>query len=616
MSDSGTASPAATAEPGGVKPAGPSDSAAAPAGTATAPSGPGVAPAGTAVALAGPSTAPAPLGPVKVVPQPMFGPQWPGPGSTAPQSVLVAVLVSGVVAAIALPWSRPGIGWLITGLAVAVSVGLTALSAQVERGPRDVSAAFVAERVAWGLATLALLAVGAIRAAPYLFVLCVITACVTGALAVAGGRTLRGLFLAVMAVPLAALRALPWVYRAGAAARGRTRASAPSTEAGASASTEAGASASSTEAGVRAADGAREGRAGGNAVRTALAVVIGAVLLLVFGALLAGADPAFARILDNILPTVDAEGVARWIVTFVAVGLSTMALCFLALAPPRFDGEPGRRRGSLRRIEWAVPVGALVALFAGFVAVQATVLFGGREHVLRTAGLTYAEYARTGFWQLLTVTALTLLVLAVAARLAARETASDRIWLRALLGSLALLTLVIVASAMSRMWAYEQAYGFTRLRLLVSVCEVWLGVVFVLVLLAGIRLGTRSTWLPAAVFATAVAALLSIAVLNPDRFIAERNVIRFEETGRVDLYYLRDLSADAVPALNRLPELERACVLHWIQNDLTESASEEEWRHWNLGREQARRLLVGYTSPYDGQVSSPCYSLEWNRSGP
>ena len=297
---------------------------------------------------------------------------------------------------------------------------------------------------------------------------------------------------------------------------------------------------------------------------------------------------------------------------FKASVLATLAACFLALAPPTFDGTSVRRTG-VRRIEWALPVGALVLLFAAFVAVQATVLFGGRDYVLRTAGLTAAEYARSGFWQLLVVTVLTLVVLAVAAHLASRETVTDRIWLRALLGSLSALTLVIVASALSRMWAYEQAYGFTELRLLVGVCEIWLGVVFLLVMAAGVRLRGRSTWLPSAVLGTAVLALLGIAVLNPDRYIAEQNAIRFADTGYIDLYYLRDLSPDAVPALDRLPEPYRSCALDENNRKLKNSEASEEWRHWNFGRARARSILADFVSPYDpGRGSGVCATIDWD----
>lgn len=67
-------------------------------------------------------------------------------------------------------------------------------------------------------------------------------------------------------------------------------------------------------------------------------------------------------------------------------------------------------------------------LFLGFVAVQLRVLFGGDRHVLTTDDLTYAEYARQGFWQLLAVTGLTLLVIAVALRKAARRRRSTARW--------------------------------------------------------------------------------------------------------------------------------------------------------------------------------------------
>ncbi len=69
--------------------------------------------------------------------------------------------------------------------------------------------------------------------------------------------------------------------------------------------------------------------------------------------------------------------------------------------------------------EWALPLVLLDALFLAFVAVQIFVLFGGHDHVLRTAGLTYAEYAHQGFWQLVAVAVLTLAVVMTAVHAAA-----------------------------------------------------------------------------------------------------------------------------------------------------------------------------------------------------
>jgi hypothetical protein len=436
----------------------------------------------------------------------------------------------------------------------------------------------------WALAALALIGVGAARAAEWLFVLCLLAAGVAFCLAVAGGRLVRGLVLSVLIVPIAVLRSLPWVARAAAVSRG---------------------------------GGA------GSALRTAATVTVAVALLALFGSLFAAADAAFAAVLDDVLPTVDAGVIFRWIFTFILVGLGVLGASYLALAPPAFDGEragktgptPATKRRSLRRIEWALPVGGLVGLFITFVAIQATVLFGGGDYVLRTAGLTYAEYARGGFWQLLAISVLTLVVIAIAAWAAPRASVADRNWLRALLGALAVLSLVVVFSAMSRMWAYEQAYGFTRLRLLVSVCEIWLGSIFVFVIVAAARVHQRATWLPRLVVAAAVVALVGIGVLNPDRFIAERNIARFDSIQVIDLDYVSSLSADAVPALDRLPEPWRSCALPDIARRLNQTKAEEEWRRWNLARAQARRILADHPVTSETRAST-CRSLSTSgRSG-
>ena len=192
------------------------------------------------------------------------------------------------------------------------------------------------------------------------------------------------------------------------------------------------------------------------------------------------------------------------------------------------------------RWEWALPLGVLDALFIAFVAVQATVLFGGHTHVLETEGLTYAEYARQGFWQLLWVSGLTMLVLSGVIRVAGRTTAADRRLLRVLVGTLCATSVVVVISAIHRMWVYQQAYGFSTERLMVITIEVWLGVVFLLVAAAGIRMTAR--WLPRAVLVAGVLALLGLAALNPERLIADRNIDRF----RADRRTRRGLPVDAV----------------------------------------------------------------------
>jgi len=314
-------------------------------------------------------------------------------------------------------------------------------------------------------------------------------------------------------------------------------------------------------------------------------VVWSALGLVVFGALFASADALVAEWFGAVVPDLSAENVVlRGFVT-VAVGGTVLAAAYLALNPPRIERESTGvgARPVARRYEWLAPVLVVVGMFAVFLVAQATVVFGGHAYLRRTTGLTYAEYVHQGFAQLTVATALTLLVIAVAARKAPRATPSDRLWLRVALGALCVETLVVVASALYRMDVYQEAYGFTRLRLLVDVFEGWLGLLVLAVMAAGVVL--KAGWLPRFALVSGAVALLGLALVNPDAWIARHNLDRYDETGRVDWGYLDGLSDDAVPVLSELPATERACALSgWTRSD-------DDWLEWNLGRSRAAAAL-------------------------
>ncbi|MCO1656587.1 DUF4173 domain-containing protein [Pseudonocardia sp. S2-4] len=335
-------------------------------------------------------------------------------------------------------------------------------------------------------------------------------------------------------------------------------------------------------------------------MRIVLSVAVGVVLLLVFGSLLASADAVFAGLVDSLLPTADEDAVGSAVVLFV-VGAALVAGTALVLAAPPVLTLTVPQPTRLRTLDWAVPVGLVVALFAVFVGVQFAALFGSDEYVQATTGLTFAEYARSGFWQLLAVSALALGVILAGIRWAPAASAVDRSTKRLLLGAMAVLCLVIVASALRRMWLYQQAYGFTVLRLLVGACELWLGLAFLLALLAVLRLRPTGTVRP--MVATAVGALLLLAVLDPERLVAQQNATRFAVTGDLDSEYLSRLSADAVPALLELPDSPvRTCILATIA---ARSAPDpdEDWRSANLSRAAAQGAvghLAGLTDRTGG----------------
>jgi hypothetical protein len=460
-----------------------------------------------------------------------------------PPSVLPAAIAAGLAAAVLLPMDRPGIGWVLAGLAAIAAV----VWSDRRSRPADAAPHFTRMSPVWAAATLTLLAAGFVRASEWLFVLCVLAACVTGSLAVVGRRRARSVLYEVFAVPIEALRSLPWVLRAV-----RLR--------------------------------AEEGDSGARR-RIVISVLASMVLLAVFVPLLSGADATFAHLVSSAMPDLDENTFAGWLVAFGMAGFAVIGACYLLASPPLPEDEGATRRRLAHRVEWALPLGVLVALFMVFVAVRLVFLFGGDEYLHRTTGLTAADYARGGFWQLCVATVLTLALVGAALRWAPNSTRADRIWQRALLGALSALSLVLVASALSRMWTYQQAYGFTVLRLLVEVCELWLGAVFVLVLVALVPL--RTAWLPRAAVGAAALALLALVVLDPERFIADRNIDRAEQGMPVDVGYLSGFSADVVPAAERLPEPARSCVLRAVAFRM----DDDGWQAWNLSRSSARDVL-------------------------
>ena len=291
--------------------------------------------------------------------------------------------------------------------------------------------------------------------------------------------------------------------------------------------------------------------AGRNTAAVTRTVVLSLLGVLVFGLLFASGDAIFGHWVDAVLPDVQDMLALRLFIT-VAVGGTVLAAAYLAINPPGVE-RPAVRRPAQHRFEWLAPVLLVDAVFVLFLAAQAAAFFGGHDYIQRTTGLTYADYVHQGFAQLTIATALTLLVVWAAARKARLETAVDRWWLRGSLGALCLLTLVVVASALHRMDLYQDAYGFTRLRLVVDLFEGWLGLVVLAVVAAGI--GLRG----------AVAAPVRAAVRRrrccsgwpsptPTPGSPSTTSTATEATGKVDWSYLAAASAlDAAPDPGRAP---------------------------------------------------------------
>lgn len=318
-------------------------------------------------------------------------------------------------------------------------------------------------------------------------------------------------------------------------------------------------------------------------------------VVIPFLLLFSAADPAFAAILGDV---VDLPNLASHVFLWgVLAWLGTGWLGVAAFPPTR----PVEERGRLDAGDGIWVLGVLAVAFSAFVAVQFRYFFGGGELVQQVAGLSYAEYARRGFFELVTVAALLLVVLLLIDWLTRDATRPARRRLGGLGLLLIALLAVILVSALQRMLIYVDQYGLTQLRFFTTAFMLWLVVVFAWYCATVLR--AKRDRFVGGVYVAGVAAVLVLAAIDPIGRIAAFNVEHAGRTGRFDTQHMISLESDAVPTLvgyyDRLPEVDRCPVARAL---LRQVDAESGWRSWNLSRERARASVL----PHVTELRSAC----------
>lgn len=330
--------------------------------------------------------------------------------------------------------------------------------------------------------------------------------------------------------------------------------------------------------------------------RRARAIGMGALislpLLVVFGGLFMAADPVFESFVTDVL-RVDLAAVAEHGVLIGVWGALAGGFLWGALGGRSGSGERTANSPGLGFATVGTVLGLVDLLFVLFVALQARYLFGGAAVVEQTAGFTYSEFARRGFFELATAAGLALPVLLAADWALLRTRPQDETSFRALAGLLLLLLGGIMGSAVQRMLLYVDVFGLTELRLYPTAFMAWLAGVCVWFAWTVLR-GRRHRF----AFGTLVqgwAVLAGLHLLNPDAFVARTNAAR---VGRnpdrgFDVAYVGGLGADAVPVLlEAFPRLtaDEQCIAARVLARWRGTAG-GDWRTWNWARAKARRLV-------------------------
>lgn len=321
-----------------------------------------------------------------------------------------------------------------------------------------------------------------------------------------------------------------------------------------------------------------------------LGLLLAAPVLLLFGSLFASADPAFDSLARGLFGGWNTRALFEHIVLIGFLTWMAAGLLRTWLARPRGADFVPQGDVKLDALPVSMAVGTMLLLFTVFVAIQARWLFGGAGLVERVTGLSYAEYARTGFFQMVVASGLALPVLYGAEAVLAHADAAARNRVR-LMGRLQLVLMgVVMASALHRLALYMSVFGLTQDRIVAVAVIAWVALVsgwFAVTVLRG-----RGERFLLGALNGGFAVLAVLNAVNPDALIARVNLDRVAEGQPVDAAYLKELDADAIPVLvERLavaPESERCGLLLAMRRDV---AAERDWRGWNYSVSRGRAAM-------------------------
>jgi len=340
--------------------------------------------------------------------------------------------------------------------------------------------------------------------------------------------------------------------------------------------------------------------------------LLAGVITLVFGSLLADADPIFASFIT--LPHIDVGDIVRHVVviavlTWTIGGWARGALIEKLESPTRIGSSPW----PLGALEINTVFITLIVLFGAFILTQLGWLFGGEAFLRERTGLTAAAYARNGFFQMVWIVVLVIPLL-VGTRASLRPGwALARLHTRLALPVVALLGAIIISAAL-RMRLYVRYYGLSIERFYPLVFMGWLA--FVLVWLAVTTLRGRPRRLGPGVALSALATLAGLNVVSPDRVVARMNVARSAIAGTqpLDVSYLATLSGEAidwtVPAIladaNAAAEpMDRCRALKRVLNRWG-PARQHDWRTWNAGTSHAAKVVGAHVAELESIRTDAC----------
>ena len=223
-----------------------------------------------------------------------------------------------------------------------------------------------------------------------------------------------------------------------------------------------------------------------------------------------------------------------------------------------------------------------------FIAVQFKYFFSGTLG----DGFTYAEYARRGFFELLFVSLINLSITIAVITFTKTVNGPLKKAISLAMTILVLSSGVLLVSAIMRISMYEDAYGFTFTRVLAHSFMIFLMVILAYTL---VKIWLEKLSLFHFYFIASLIYYVGINTANLDKIVVDKNMARFESTGKIDIHYLSNMSATGILGLMEL--YEKNSDVPGLEDKLKQikaergSINKNSWQSHNLERDKVIEKL-------------------------
>ena len=322
--------------------------------------------------------------------------------------------------------------------------------------------------------------------------------------------------------------------------------------------------------------------------RIGLALLITLPFLGVFIALLFSADRNFGEFLSGLFDF-NLGFNLHYIIT-VPLYFMLFLLLFIYGLSNHKDRSSMSQTKSLDMLIVGIFLGMINLLFLLFVAMQFPLLFG-EPHI--PVGMSLADFAREGFFQLMMVMGIVLLIFLFIMR----RFKGEKIALL-LLAGLLVQTIIMGVVSLKKMYLYQSIKGATVMRYYVE----WFDYLLLVILVAGLIFLFRALPFRKLLNVVSILGLLSFTLvisLNVEGMVASHNIKKFEgEPSKLDTYTLEHLSVDALSAVQGSKIIIEP---HWRGRDCSTFREFHLGHCINLnryGRKHYKRAVTVYDEDY------------------